>query len=960
MRISFPAKIALFTSLIAGIGIMGIAYTSYRNADILLQNQALKHLEAEVQQGKVRIETIFKILEEDVLFLAESPSVNGIMRAVAGGGYDDQENATDNIWRQRLSVIFQTVLKQRKAYLSLRLIRKTGNGCEYVRVDRVGDQIITVAEKNLQVKGSREYYLKAMAVTRNHLYISEVNLSRKNNIISWPITPVIRVATPIFASDGTVFGIIVINADFNKIGKPLYSPPPDITYFLTNTSGDYLIHPNPDKRFAFEFNRQNRLQQDYALDGFIEDREVEVDTLQLRTAKGGIVLEKFYFDASDPQRFMVFGAEASYHFLELDSQALLNKLLVLVMFGIFALCLITVLLVSFLTRPIKELTNIANLIASGEPVEDFPKRGNDEVGDLAISLEIMYEHLNDRAEKIRRSNRELQKEIEERKRSEAALLENNEMWNAIADGSSDAIYVKDLDGRYLIINEAGAKSVGRPMTEIIGKKNSDLISPETTKQVAEIEQEMLTTGQSVTAEISHKMDGSEHVFLSNKGVYRDRSGKIKGIFGVSHDITNLVEGRRKLEQAKAAAESANLAKGQFLANMSHEIRTPMNAIIGMTGLTLDTELTDEQRGYLQTVQDAGSSLMGLLNDILDFSKVEANQLDLEEHPFDLLESIEQMTRILAPKAHAKGIELLVDLPATVPCALLGDQMRLRQIIFNLVGNSIKFTTQGHVCISCRVESLIEDDLLLHFRVQDTGVGIAPEKQAAIFDRFTQVDNSVARLHGGSGLGLAISQKLTQLMGGKIWLESTLGVGTTFHFTAGFKQEAIPLTEDQRPSPEPVSASTPALLVGDHKNNKIDLNILLVDDNNFNLVLAQTILEKEGQKVSSASNGIEALNLLSSKDFDLVFMDVQMPEMDGIKATKLIRQCEQGECEVGEYHDLLCQVSLRLKGKHLPIIAMTAHAMAGDKEQCIGAGMDDYLTKPFQPEDVLNTIRDYYV
>ncbi len=1089
MRLSFPAKIAAVVSVIVGLGVMGIAYSSYHKSDLMLQEQAVKHLENDVQREKVRIKTIYKMMADDVLFMADSASVQGIIRAVAGGGYDDQENATDIIWQQRLAVMFQTVLKQRKEYLSLRLIGVAGAGREMVRVDKGAGHTTIITPEQLQVKGSNDYFSKTVTLAKGQIYISNINLNRENGIISRPFTPVIRVATPIIESDGTVFGIIVVNVDFNQVSKPLYSPPSNVFYLVTNAAGDYLVHPDPNKCFAFEFNRRYLIQQDYPLDDFFTPGENSPDIIELKIANGGMVLEKFHFDSGDAQRFLVFAAVASYDFLRSNSHSLLKRLLLLVFVGILLISLVILMLVSYLTGPIKALTVMANQIASDDEVELIPVRGHDEIADLTRSLTSMYKSLQSRDEKIRRSNRELQKEIAERNSSEAALLENNEMWSAIADGSSEAIYVKNVDGCFTFMNKAGSQFIGRSVEEVIGKKISELLPSDLAGRIEKAEREMLASGENIIEEMIVPVDGVQRTFLVSKGVYFDSKGEAKGIFGVDHDITVLAERQANLEAARAAAESANLAKSQFLANMSHEIRTPMNAIIGMTKLTLDTRLSDEQRGYLQTVQEASSSLLGLLNDILDFSKIEADQIDLEEQSFDLIENVEQTVRILVEKASDKGLDLLVDIPASLPRIVLGDKMRLRQILFNLVGNSIKFTEKGYVCISCRVESRVGNVLKLHFMVEDTGVGIALEKQAAIFDRFTQADNSITRLYGGTGLGLPISRKLVELMGGEIWLESTLGEGSIFHFTAGFKPEQTDLSHDnpfcqdqteisvllidrhhkqrqivkgileswffsvseysdwsagrdairqsyaeqnpfklividqdmtsskaasllselnQQIDPQQtqvifLTAKINPLLCKDYKShistfcllkpitcNNLQLlmsqvlngvtctmvaservlntevitcehsdstlNILLVDDNVFNRELAKTVLEKGGHNVSLAGNGIEALELLGCKNFDLVFMDVQMPEMDGHQTTRLIRQCEQGGAEKGKYGDLLELITLRLEGRHLPIIAMTAHAMTGDKEECLKSGMDDYLTKPFQTEDVFNAIK----
>ncbi|MBN1941834.1 MAG: response regulator [Phycisphaerae bacterium] len=709
-----------------------------------------------------------------------------------------------------------------------------------------------------------------------------------------------------------------------------------------------------------------------------------------------------------------------------------------------SLIFLYVLLRRGITRPI---------VALARRVDDINERFN-----FTSSIEMQG---GDELEEFSRALRTMGEELEQKTVSKDYV-------DNIIRNMNEALLVLGPDGSIQSFNQAALKLLEYTSQELQDRELPSLLLVEddaVADPVGDLIHKRLAI-QNVETRFVTRSGKSIPVLFSGSPI-RNPDGSFSCIVCTARDITERKQAEEELCQAKEVAEAANSAKSQFLANMSHEIRTPMNGVIGMTELALDTSMTSEQRNYLIAVKESADALLAVINDILDFSKIEAKKLELDCIPFRLHDCISSVARVFAAKIEEKGLELLLDVKSNVPDDLIGDPVRLRQILNNLIGNAVKFTESGEIVVRVCLLSQTDDGVELEFTVSDTGIGIAPDKRTRIFEPFEQADGSTTRKYGGTGLGLPISMQLVRLMGGEIELDSEINQGSNFRFTITLQTSKMDFDESSRILPSRLEGM-PVLVVDDNRTNRqilqetlsnwkmkpfavgsgpaalqalscaqqdgspyplmvldvcmpdmdgfevvenmqsrenlekpviimlssasrqtsaargknLDIahylmkpvsqsdlldailtsmgsqqqeqeeftpseqpvagrlyNILLAEDNRINQTLAVALLKKHGHEVTVAENGQEVLDLYETKPFDLILMDVQMPEMNGFEATTAIRQIE------------------RKTGRHMPIIAMTAHAMKGDRQVCLDAGMDSYVSKPINTDELFHTIRE---
>jgi PAS domain S-box-containing protein len=516
-------------------------------------------------------------------------------------------------------------------------------------------------------------------------------------------------------------------------------------------------------------------------------------------------------------------------------------------------------------------------------------------------------------------------DISPRKEAEAAAQRQQELTEQILDQLPIAVFLKDRSGRFVRFNRTFQRYSTFTREQMMGHRIEDFASERWSAATHEEDAQAWSSGRMVTSERRlNRLDPPVDMLINRIVI---TSGGESYLLGFSIDVSEQRAAREAMQRAVEAAEASSRAKSEFLANMSHEIRTPMNGILGMTELLLQSELSAEQREDLTVVKASADGLLTIINDILDFSKIEAGRLEIEEVPFDLGRLVQETARSMGLGAQQKGLELVCQLPPDLPRTVKGDPGRLRQVLLNLIGNAIKFTEQGQIEVSVHAGAMRQDSCELTFSVRDTGIGVPPDKQKLIFEAFLQGDGSTTRQYGGTGLGLTICRRLVILMNGRMDLASSPGGGSTFSFTVPLRQTGVSLNtalpalwREELPVPLTLAAPVPS-------DQGTGLRILLAEDNLVNQRLAVRLLEKLGHRVTLVDNGLAAHERARRGGFDLILLDVQMPGLDGLSVTRRIRQ---HEAQTGE---------------HVPIVAMTARAMAGDRERCLEAGMDDYLAKP---------------
>ncbi len=517
---------------------------------------------------------------------------------------------------------------------------------------------------------------------------------------------------------------------------------------------------------------------------------------------------------------------------------------------------------------------------------------------------------------------------EEQQKSDQRLRDQQFYTRSLIESNIDAIMTTDPHGIITDVNKQMEALTGCTRDELIGAPFKDCFTDPARAEagIKRVLVEKSITDYELTA---RARDGKQTVVSYNATTFYDRNRKLQGVFAAARDVTDRKRFEQELQLAKAAAESASRTKSDFLASMSHEIRTPMNAIMGIADLLAKTKLTAEQDRFVQIFRRSGDNLLNLINDILDLSKVEASQLDLERTGFSLSDHLEKVFEMVEPRAQEKGLSLTCEIAPSVSNELVGDPMRLRQVLMNLLGNAIKFTETGSVTLKVERQADGAIPAALQFTVTDTGIGIPAQKLPLIFERFTQADSSTTRRFGGSGLGLTISKRLVELMGGRIWVTSEEGQGSTFAFSVPFEIWSA-------------ADSLEAAPVGAHPTAPLPpLRILMAEDSPDNCAIAMAYLQDTPYRIEVAVNGAIACQMFMAGHYDLVLMDRQMPVMDGLTATRTIRAWEASHGRAPT-----------------PIIAVTASALKGDRETCLAAGCTAYLSKPIKQDVLLQAIRDH--
>jgi len=989
--------------------------------------------------------------------------------------------AAGNPFRDALNENIDHIQRTEQVNRRIKTVIESYDEISRIRVLNKEGIMIASSHKDTEIdKSSHEIFLKG----KEGVFVDDLHLS------SFTHKYVLSIAAPILL-DNRFAGVLVINFD---VDKELFQITTDRTglgqtgeAYLLNKDG-YMISPS---RFIDEIILKQKVDLEH-IEG-INHTEPSFNLLRkvadiVKDYRG---IEVLTVHTHIPEIDWSLIAQIDTEEVFAPITKLTNNLLLMFAIILFIALFISSFVPGIITRPLRRLHEGTEEIIKGNLDFKVGTSSSDEVGQLSRAFDEMTTNLKKSREELEENsrnleekvgvrtrelsniNQDLEKEIIERKQIEENLSKSQQELASVFKSSPESLIYHDEQGTILKINPRFTEVFGYTLNELEGRNiNEGMIFPQdkTKEESKKITQTALEKGSVRIEAIRKKKDGTLFpVVISASPIIV--KGKSKGIIAIYSDITKEKLAEKEIIKAKKEAELANQAKSAFLASMSHEIRTPMNAIIGMGELIKNTTLNDEQKEYLDMLRISADNLLNVINDVLDISKIESGHVEIEKIEFNLWELIESIGVTLGIKASQKKLELLCYTNPDVPQYVMGDPTRLRQILINLAGNSLKFTEKGEIAINVKILKRKDDKVSLHFTVKDTGIGIPKEKRAKIFESFSQVDSSTTRKYGGTGLGLSICKQLTELMGGKIWVESEVNKGSTFHLTLpSIVVEKPEGREEKIESPEiknlrvlivddnytnrmilreivslwgalpkeaedgfsaleelkfAIDRSKPYQLILSDKNmpemdgfelikkireipeyrkvpiiilssnreeadlKKIEelsisdfilkpvrrsrlynaiikgvvkeiskivvkkydtgfaikdklFKVLLAEDNLINQKLTVRLLEKQGWQTTVANNGKEVLDLLDNNEFDFILMDVQMPEMDGIEATKEIRKREEET------------------GKHIPITALTANAFEEDKKKCLEAGMDEYATKPIKINELFSVIEGIFI
>ncbi len=773
----------------------------------------------------------------------------------------------------------------------------------YSRTGRVIGQVPQAPELSGKDFSDREYFQYTMKTKAPYI-------SKPFRSIRPPYDPIVMFSVPVFDKDGEISAVLggavslLKDVTFGgiagiKIGRTGY-------LYLFNTDRTIIVHPDKTRILKQDLPRGANHLFDAAIDNWFEGSG---ETAPSKDVPGIATFKRF--------RNTDWILAAHYPIKDAYAPIYRERWYIVAYTAIgIGLCVLIILIVMRRNlSPLSELASQAEGIGrTGDPLGPVHVDTGGEIGALASSFNAMLERLAEREASLKETMEELRK-----------------LHNAV-EHSSAVVVITDGRGDIEYVNPKFVEVTGYERSEVSGKTPRILKSGELPPEIYDDLWSTITSGEEWQGVFhNRKKNGELYWAAASISPLKDATGTITHFVGVQEDITAVKLFEQELKGAKEAAETANQAKSDFLASMSHEIRTPMNAIIGMAELLLEGPLDEEQRRYVTTLRNAGDNLLNIINDILDISKIEAGYLELHETAFNVRELVDAVCDTMAIRVREKGLTLDCIIGADVPGHLSGDVGRLRQVLLNLVGNAVKFTEEGGITITVERDGASGGNDVLIFSINDTGIGIPQDKIPHIFEKFTQADSSTTRKYGGTGLGLTISRRLVELMGGRIWVTSTVGAGSTFFFTASLAPAADDGTTRSPAGQAPAAPET--------SPETRPLAILLVDDSEDNRLLIQSFLKNTPFKVDAARDGREAVGMFTTSAYDIVLMDIQMPVMDGYEATRQIRRWERSQGRGAT-----------------PVLALTAYALEEEMRKSYEAGCTGHLTKPVSKSALIEAIR----